>query len=55
MKSYNNYLGIDIGKNSFVAAIHGSKTTKSYDNTALGITDFIKEKKRNIENRTVCA
>ncbi|MCD8524791.1 MAG: IS110 family transposase [Gammaproteobacteria bacterium] len=25
--------------------MHGSKTTKSYDNTALGITDFIKEKK----------
>lgn len=45
MKSYNNFLGIDIGKNSFVAAIYEQKTTKEYANNVAGITEFIKEKK----------
>jgi len=45
MKSYNNFLGIDIGKKAFVVAIHGEKTTKEYGNDATGIACFIKEKK----------
>ncbi len=45
MKSYNNFLGIDIGKKTFVVAIHGEKTTKEYDNDATGIARFIKEQK----------
>lgn len=45
MKSYNNFIGIDIGKKAFVVAIHGEKTTKEYDNDATGIACFIKEKK----------
>jgi transposase len=45
MKSYNNFIGIDIGKRNFVAAFYGQKTTKEYDNDAAGIAEFIKEKK----------
>lgn len=45
MKSYNNFIGIDIGKSSFVAAIHQQKTTKEYANNVAGITEFIEEEK----------
>lgn len=45
MKSYNYFTGIDIGKNSFVVAIFGEKTTKEYTNNAAGIAEFIEDKK----------
>jgi len=45
MKCYNNFIGIDIGKSSFVSAIHQQKTTKEYANNAAGIAEFIKDKK----------
>ena len=41
MKSYNNFIGIDIGKYSFVVAIYGEKATKEYENTFSGIHEFI--------------
>ena len=44
MKSYSSFLGIDIGKNSFVVAIYGEATTKEYNNDAKGIAHFIREK-----------
>ena len=45
MKSYNNFIGIDIGKRTFVAALDGEKTTKEYNNSAEGIAQFIEEKR----------
>ncbi len=46
MKSYNNFIGIDIGKFNFVVSIHGCKVVKEYENTSSGITQFIKENKK---------
>jgi transposase len=53
MKSYNYFIGIDIGKSSFVAAIHHQKTTKEYANNAAGIAEFIEDKKE-ILNTGIC-
>ncbi len=53
MKSYNHFIGIDIGKNSFFTAIHGGKTTNEYSNNATGIAEFIKEK-REILSAGLC-
>jgi transposase len=50
MKSYNNFIGIDIGKHTFVAATHGEKITKEYDNDATGIAQFIEEKKAVLDS-----
>lgn len=43
MKLYSNFIGIDIGKLTFVVGEYGSKKTKDYDNTAEGIAHFIKD------------
>lgn len=43
MKSYNNFIGIDIGKFNFVVAVHGKKSSKEYENTPSGIDTFINE------------
>ena len=41
MRLYNNFIGIDIGKFSFVVALYGEKTTKEYANTLEGIKEFL--------------
>ena len=41
MKSYNNYIGIDIGKFEFVVSVLGTKGVKTYPNDAEGIERFI--------------
>lgn len=46
MRSYNNFIGIDIGKFTFVVAVHGEKESKEYENTHLGINQFIKDHKK---------
>ena len=43
MKVYSNFIGIDIGKASFVTALYGEKQARSYKNTPSGIKLFIKE------------
>jgi len=43
MQSYNNFIGIDIGKFNFVVAIYGRKLFKEYENTPSGIEKFINE------------
>lgn len=50
MSLYNNYIGIDIGKSSFVVAVYGSKKTHEYDNDLSGINLFIKEFKKELSN-----
>ena len=48
MKSYHNFIGIDIGKFAFFIAIQGQKDTKEYDNTEKGIKQFLKENNQPI-------
>lgn len=43
MTLYNNFVGVDIGKFSFVVAIHGQKQVKEHDNDSSGIKAFIKD------------
>jgi transposase len=43
MEVYNNFVGIDIGKLTFVVAVHGSKKIREYDNNLEGIGDFLKD------------
>ncbi|BFD45774.1 MAG: IS110 family transposase [Rickettsia endosymbiont of Sergentomyia squamirostris] len=50
MLLYNNFIGLDIGKFNFVVAIHGKKETKEYNNNSNGITDFIKDYKKEISS-----
>lgn len=46
MRSYNNFIGIDIGKFTFVVAVYGRKQTREYENTPLGINQFIQDNKK---------
>jgi transposase len=46
MTAYNNFIGIDIGKFTFVVGIHGQKSTKEFANTDSGIDLFFKEYKK---------
>ena len=41
--AYQNFIGIDIGKNEFVAALHGNKSVKSYANDATGRATFLED------------
>lgn len=43
MEVYNKFVGIDIGKLTFVVAVHGSKKIREYENNLDGIHSFIKE------------
>jgi transposase len=43
MRLYNNFIGIDMGKFTFVVALYGEKTTKEYANTLEGIKEFLKD------------
>lgn len=43
MSVYNSFVGLDIGKFSFVVAVHGDKYTKEYDNDTNGIIQFQKD------------
>ncbi len=45
MKSYNNFIGIDIGKFSFFVSIYKDKAVKEYHNDFSGITEFINDYK----------
>jgi transposase len=50
MESYNNFIGIDIGKFNFVVSVHGKKTTKEYENTSAGIDQFIQDFSAELPN-----
>lgn len=45
MTVYNDIVGVDIGKFSFVVAVYGQKLVKEYDNDSAGIKLFIKDYK----------
>jgi transposase len=42
MEVYKNFIGIDIGKLSFVVGVYGSKKVQEYENNLEGIHSFIK-------------
>ncbi len=50
MSLYSNYLGIDIGKVSFVVAVFDSKKTHEYHNTPTGIKAFINDFKNKLKD-----
>jgi transposase len=53
MKSYRNFIGIDIGKFSFFVAIYGRKSVKEYENTPSGISQFISHFEKELPD-TLC-
>lgn len=48
MKSYTNFVGIDIGKMSFIVSIHNKKAVSEYSNDWKGISKFIRENKNKL-------
>ena len=42
MTLYNSFVGVDIGKFSFVVAVYNQKQTKEYANDAIGVTSRAK-------------
>ena len=50
---YQNFIGIDISKDTFVAASHLSKVTNSYSNNKEGFEAFIKEYKPFLLNALI--
>jgi len=53
MSEYQHFIGIDIGKFSFVAATHKTKKTREYENTTLGMKTFMKDFKKELPNALV--
>lgn len=53
MSIYHNFIGIDIGKFSFIVACHGKNNVKEYENTSSGISTFFKEFKRELPKSLV--
>jgi transposase len=47
---YKNFIGIDIGKNEFVTATHGSNKTLTFTNAASGWNKFLSKHKKYLEN-----
>jgi transposase len=43
MQAYNNFVGIDIGKLTFVVALYGNKKIREYENNPEGIEHFIRD------------
>jgi transposase len=42
-KMYQNFIGIDIGKRTFVVGQHGQKATREFENTPLGFQAFYQD------------
>jgi transposase len=45
MTQYQNFIGIDIGKFTFVVGLHNSKAVKDYENNPKGIRAFMRDSK----------
>lgn len=50
MKEYQSFIGIDIGKFTFVAALYNQQVTAEYKNTDEGISQFITDYKDILSN-----
>ena len=42
MTSYEQYIGIDISKKTFIVGFYGEKNVKEYDNSQAGFESFLK-------------
>jgi len=43
MTLYKNFIGVDIGKSTFVVSLYGQKTTLDYENSSGGIAQFMQD------------
>jgi len=50
MTLYQNFIGIDIGKFTFVVNCHGQKSTNTFDNTSQGLKAFIRKHKQDLSD-----
>lgn len=50
---YQNYIGIDIGKDEFFVAVHGQPKVTSYPNNEAGFTQLCDEHKQSLESSLV--
>lgn len=50
MITYERFIGIDIGKYTFIVALHGNKKVDEYENTLSGIDEFLNSYKKNLLN-----
>jgi len=50
MTLYQNFIGIDIGKFTFVTNVHGQKLTNTFDNTMQGLKAFIRKHKQDLSD-----
>lgn len=50
---YQNFIGIDIGKQDFYVAIHSQKSVTSYANNSQGFDEFYKSYKKELKNGLV--
>ncbi|NCX93462.1 MAG: IS110 family transposase [Gammaproteobacteria bacterium] len=50
---YQNFIGIDIGKENFVVAVHASKTVLTFSNDLAGFKKFYTEQKNVLSNGLV--
>ena len=48
MESYSNFIGIDIGKFNFVVSVYGQKRAREYENTSVGIDQFVGDHKKEL-------
>lgn len=54
MTDYNNFIGIDIGKFSFVVNTYGNRGVKEYENTDAGIADFLADYQESTPDKVLC-
>ena len=53
MKKYHNFIGVDIGKFSFVISVHNSKEIQTFENNAKGIKLFL-AKYKTLLDKALC-
>lgn len=53
MPSYQDFIGIDIGKFNFAVNLHGCRKIQTYENTQAGIENFLKDFRQELPNSLV--
>ena len=48
MTVYKNFIGVDIGKSTFVVSLYGQKSTLEYENSSAGIAQFMQDHKETL-------
>jgi transposase len=50
MKAYHSFIGVDMGKYSFVVNVFNEKNTVEYENTSAGIAQFLQDNETSLSN-----